>query len=235
MNPVFEGASSRLRSATIAGALALGMLAGAAPAAVADVTFTIGNIAVSSNASDGLIVNTGVKPTPISFTLDVGQTTSVELFAIWTNETNVGGDDIFNPQPITLDLGFTAPLPGFTTDQAGVTGGLIGFAILSGPGYGYVDWDNSDSPLLVNFTSNVGDGTLRILLDEPTFNRGDSRFLTYGNTNPGETFGAIVSAQFTLVEFNEPTDPTNVPEPLSLALFGTGLLGLGLVRRRRNA
>ena len=45
--------------------------------------------------------------------------------------------------------------------------------------------------------------------------------------NTGQSIGSSYSAQFTAT-------PTAIPEPISLALLGSGLLGVGLRARRRN-
>jgi hypothetical protein len=47
------------------------------------------------------------------------------------------------------------------------------------------------------------------------------------------TSGAF-AFEFDNVAFDPPVGPAAAPEPLSLALLGSGLLGLGLVRRRRR-
>ena len=75
---------------------------------------------------------------------------------------------------------------------------------------GLTNQDLSAGPYHAEF-SNVG--SIPVLGVGPT-----------GNVILGAASGTIT----------DPNPPTSVPEPMSLALFGIGLAGLGMVRRRRD-
>jgi hypothetical protein len=70
--------------------------------------------------------------------------------------------------------------------------------------------------VLLPISPNGGNGTY------------DITFLNNGGQVPAFSHATVSGA------FVDPTPPPPVPEPASLALLGVGMLGIGLVRRRRN-
>jgi len=90
--------------------------------------------------------------------------------------------------------------------------------------------------LLQVFNANAVGAPLPNRFLGPDFNADATEF---SSSNPGSgiqpdgTGGGdnVVFARFTL---SGERAPTNVPEPGTLALFGIGLVGLGLMRQRRK-
>lgn len=201
------------------GAFAIGgfMLLGAqqAQAFVLD-----GSYAVNANSTDpGLAIQTqNILSDPFSQALELGVPLTVDLFRIWTNEgaLNFGEDTV--AQAISVDWSFTAPSGGATS--TGETDGDYGvviptrfFTIRLFP-YGEVVWDN---PEIVSFANGA---ELEISLSNETFNTGIVGLFEGFNN------GATVQATFMLTA-------APIPEPSTLALMGIGLLGLGVMSRRR--
>lgn len=110
--------------------------------------------------------------------------------------------------------GFTTGFSFYYADQVGFTGTVN---VYSGPS---------------------GTGTLLASLSLPSTPDPYNVFVPVGVTFSGTADSVIFSGAANFIGFDNITlgsgTPT-VPEPYSLALLGTGLLGLGLVRARRKA
>ena len=191
-------------------AVAAAMLAGSAVAGLAATfngSFTIGGSAFSS---PGLVVNTSQMSGSTSFNLNVGQSTTFDLFDIWTNDTVINGQDT-TPQSITV--GFSLSQPSTSGTVTGSSRGNSAFIFQ----WGSVDWQ---APVMLAFGNG---GMLSIALSNETFNFG---ILGLG---AGQANGATVQATATYV---------SAPAPIPLPAAGFGLLAglgaLGMVRRRRS-
>ena len=174
------------------------------------------DVTANNPGNPGLEILTEELADPFNFTLSLNQSTTFDLFRIWTEESSVNAlpwsnDDIIE-RPIKVDFTFVLP-----TGPGGAVSGTTDGINLLVVQYGKLEWTNGGEQTFTFGNNNV----LKVKLHDTNFNGG------LGALAPGKANGANVSATFTL---------TAVPEPATWAMMigGFGLAGAA-VRRRKTS
>ena len=188
----------------------------ALPGIAAAATFT-GSWSVSANTADpGLVVAAWPGAGSGSLDLDVGESATFDLFHIWTDEADVGYDDLA-PKPIAVDFSFADPTAWGAPVAGSIGGSTSGDKSLFGLiQKGKLTWDG---PLTLAFGQG-GTGKLTFALSDAIFNTG-----LFG-LKEGWKHGATVQAT---VSYD--VAPVPLPAALPLLLGALGLMGVAARRR----
>lgn len=168
--------------------------------------FTLESYSVNLRDMDpGLVLySENILATPASHDFEVGESLTFNLFKIGTRESSVNIDDLFS-YDISVDFNFSTP-----EVMRSVTGESYGRWRLLSDDIGRVDWDG-----VVEFTFG-STGLFTIELSDACFG------------TPGSD---MVQATMMYVSADQGTAP--VPEPATMLLLGTGLVGLAGFSKRK--
>jgi len=177
----------------------------------------------------------------------IGNVTGAQLYSPYP--LGVGG----SPQNLNVSIGTSAY--GLSVPSAGVNGGLAGemtsgdvYSFLNVPGTGidasnsFTNWADADSAVMgitatnfsiyvvtVDLTGTIGGFGGNDLINVDISNMPNGTFVV----GYGEASRKAYVNPFTEAGLND-TPPVSAPEPGSLLFLGTGLLGTGILSRRRR-
>lgn len=167
--------------------------------------FTLSSYTVSLHTSgSGLEVYTqDILSEPTTWNLEEGNRVAFNLFRIGTNEEAVDSDDLTS-FPVSVLFNFTNP--GSVNTAIGETWGQVN----SGDDWGVIEWNNP-----INFT-----------------------FLQPGLADLGRFHITLENANFGTPGYNDiqavlTYDHAPVPEPATMFLVGSGLIGIGFFSRKK--